>query len=488
MENDINHRADEYDPVTEVASLAATCPVWMKIHLLSFCMKISGNPDYAIQIFEAIDTATLDEVGEYNRLNLYGQLMASVFVNSGLQTSDVNLSLTRLYRGIFGMFCNAFGINRRREIPIEQRTKELVFVFTSQMLNLNHAPTKTLLDRCYILQKYCGKKVFIINTAMFMASKGEAPFYKSVNGQYRREYLSSDHILKWKDEQFDFMQCKDDMPNPDTITELVKLLNEKKPYYILNIGGDDICTDLCGMFVPEITISTVFSDVATSCCKYQIVGGDISDEGRKKLDILNVDEENVIRTLFTFSFKEQTHTYTRAELGIPEDSFVLQVVGGRLDGEVDDEFLGILDGSMDVNERIFVAFMGTFETFDRKARKYKNLAPKAIYLGYCEDALAVTECCDLYVNPRRRGGGSSAAEALYKGLPVVTLAYGDVSSAVGEEFRVTDYKSMEEKIVRYSLDKAYYDEMSEIGKKRAGLLLDSNASFGTAIREIERKL
>jgi hypothetical protein len=385
------------------------------------------------------------------------------------------------------MFCNAFGINRRREIPIVQRDKDLVFVFTGQILNLNHAPTKTLLDRCYILQKHCGKKVFIVNTAMASTPTGMCPYYKLVWGDYIPELLKYSR-LEWKDEQFEFMQCKDNMPNLDTITELVKLLNEKKPYYILNIGGDDICTDICGMFVPEITISTVFSDVATSCCKYQIVGGDISDEGKKKLDILNVDEENVIRTLFTFSFKEQTHTYTRAELGIPEDSFVLQVVGGRLDGEVDDEFLGMLDRVMGVNERLFVVFMGKFETFDMRIQKYENLAPKAIYLGYCEDALAVTECCDIYVNPRRRGGGSSAAEALYKGVPVVTLEYGDVSSAVGEEFWVTDYKAMEDIIVRYSLDKEYYNEMSESGKKRAALLLDSNASFGTAIREIERKL
>lgn len=59
----------------------------------------------------------------------------------------------------------------------------------------------------------------------------------------------------------------------------------------------------------------------------------------------------------------------------------------------------------------------------------------------------MTECMDLYVNPKRSGGGSSVAESLYKGLPVVTLPVGDVSAAAGESFRVADYGEMAETIL-----------------------------------------
>lgn len=100
------------------------------------------------------------------------------------------------------------------------------------------------------------------------------------------------------------------------------------------------------------------------------------------------------------------------------------------------------------------------------------------------DALAVIECCDLYVNPKRSGGGSSASEALYKGIPVVTLPNGDVSIAAGSEFWVKDYPKMQDTIMKYVVDKKFYREMSGVAKKRAEKLLDSEHGFGDVMQEI----
>ena len=56
------------------------------------------------------------------------------------------------------------------------------------------------------------------------------------------------------------------------------------------------------------------------------------------------------------------------------------------------------------------------------------------------------------MNPKRNGGGSSVAEAVYKGLPAVTLPVGDVSAAAGESFRVADYGEMAETILKEQAD------------------------------------
>ena len=63
------------------------------------------------------------------------------------------------------------------------------------------------------------------------------------------------------------------MPNLDTMVQLVQMIRERKPCYLLDIGGSDICADICGMFVPEITVGTVFSAVAMSCGEYQLLDG-----------------------------------------------------------------------------------------------------------------------------------------------------------------------------------------------------------------------
>ncbi len=104
--------------------------------------------------------------------------------------------------------------------------------------------------------------------------------------------------------------------------------------------------------------------------------------------------------------------------------------------------------------------MGRYESWQSIQTGYERLWKHTRYLGKQEDALAVFACGDLYVNPRRAGGGSSVAEALYQGLPALTLPEGDVSAAAGEAFRVRDYEQMEREILRYMDDAGYYGRQS----------------------------
>ena len=266
------------------------------------------------------------------------------------------------------------------------------------------------------------------------------------------------------------------------------MVKERKPEFILDIGGSDICADLCGLFAPQITISTVFSKIAFSCGEYQMVDKILSDEDKDELAILGVNIRKVKKTTFTFSFKEQTHHYTREQLDLWKNKFILLVVGWRLDQEVDEIFLDMLECVLEENQRIAVAFMGKFDLYSEKIKHYVRLQERSKNLGKQMDALAVMECCDLYVNPRRSGGGSSVCEALYKGLPAVTLPTGDVSVAAGELFWVEDYSAMQKKILKYASEKKYYKQMSENAQKRAGELMDSNREFGQTMANIIKEM
>ena len=46
--------------------------------------------------------------------------------------------------------------------------------------------------------------------------------------------------------------------------------------------------------------------------------------------------------------------------------------------------------------------------------------------------------CGLCLNPRRTGGGASAAQALAAGVPILSFPGGDVASVAGPDFLVTD--------------------------------------------------
>ena len=201
-------------------------------------------------------------------------------------------------------------------------------MMTSQVLGQNHAPTKTLLDRCLVLKKYLRKKVVIINTAMQISGKGAGPFYDLCEAGYLPELCSLDHI-EFQGEVFEFHQCTNDMPNLDTMVQLVQMIRERKPCYLLDIGGSDICADICGMLVPEITVGTVFSAVAMSCREYIPAAG--RKAGNKGSACAGAPgsgcrKNSCCQIYICLSKPGNTH-YTRQELGIWEHGFVLMIDG-----------------------------------------------------------------------------------------------------------------------------------------------------------------
>ncbi len=460
---------------------------WMRVHILSFCMKVSKDELYAIMLLDYILQAAYDDIGEYNKLSHFWQIGTAQFLDQSLQTYATNIRMAQLYMQLFHTFKESFGLKEQKYFSWQERNHDLVFVFSAQVLGMEHAPTKTLLDRCYVLKKYLKKEVVIIDTAMQMPMKGQAPFYGLANATYAEE-LSSLGQLEFNGEIFEFHQCENKMPDLEIIAGIIRMVKDRKPEFILDIGGSDLCADLCGLFVPQVTISTVFSKIAISCGEYQIINKVLSEDDIEELAVLGVDPLKVKQARFTFSFKKQTHHFTHKQLGLWEDKFILLVVGWRLDQEVDENFLDMLECVLEENQSIAVAFMGKFDLYNEKIKHYVRLQERSKNLGKQMDALAVTECCDLYVNPRRSGGGSSVSEALYKGLPAVTLPTGDVSVAAGELFWVEDYFAMQEKILKYASEENYYKQMSEKAKKRAEELMDSNGGFGQTMETIIKEM
>jgi len=56
------------------------------------------------------------------------------------------------------------------------------------------------------------------------------------------------------------------------------------------------------------------------------------------------------------------------------------------------------------------------------------------HLAFSSDLPGLFGICDLYLNPPRLGGGSSAAFALASGVPVFSLAFGDVANILPDPF------------------------------------------------------
>jgi glycosyltransferase involved in cell wall biosynthesis len=132
-----------------------------------------------------------------------------------------------------------------------------------------------------------------------------------------------------------------------------------------------------------------------------------------------------------------------------------------------------------------IVFIGSFEHHHELVLTNPALAKHSSYIGFQDDILAVLELCDLYANPRRTGGGTSAAEAMFKGKPVVTYNYGDVAVGTGPEFWVQSSNELIERVERFIREKEYYQAMSEKARARAEILMDTQREFRRLLLEIE---
>ena len=416
---------------------------------------------------------------------LYYQLSAMMFSNIGLNCSKNKVNLWKFFLEIVGRFEGYIdNVGILEELPIERRDRSKILVITEQFLVEEHGPTKTALDRCRAIIEGMGKDVLLINSAELLTRVGEIPFYGCCGGSYIPKRKAEKEQF-WKGVRVPYYQCENNMPDIETVRQLLLDIRAMAPWQAVAIGSGGILGSLVGKIVPSISIGTVPSELAITGMRLQTLGRKLEKQDIEILSHMGLSEENVIESVFTSGLRAQTGHVTREELGIPEDTFLLAVVGGRLDNEVTEEFLEILGQIMPGN--MCIGFFGMFHTYESRTGKFVQLRGKTRNFGFCEDMLSYMEVCDLYINPLRKGSGTSCVEALFKGVPVVTVDYGDVAVNAGELFCVGDYKGMQKEIMRYYSNKAYYQEMSIKARERAEVLLDTDTEFAKVMQEAEKR-
>ena len=483
LENPEQYRIDNseklYDGMTTIIS--GNKDIEEFYYLLSALYKLTRkNTAY----YELIKRVTKDTgLSKETKYFAYWQLACDVFVDSALDTYESTDLLDDLYEVIYQDYYSEVK-DICMPIPMTLRNDELVIFITSQMLTLNHVPTKVLLDRCSIMDRVMHKKILVINTADILTPYGSVNWFGAREGNYN-DVLTKQDYLDYEGRRFAFYQCPKAMPDISVIKEIVNVVREEKPAYIVSMGGANITADILSNIVPTLTIATVFSKRAQTRGAFQVTPHIPNDRDRKWLLRHGMNDLHFIQGLFSFSFKEQMHKYSRNELGIPENKIASVVIGARLDDEVDDEFMEVINALSGLD--IYTVFVGNLTKYVNLKEQYKGTKEHLINLGFQDDVLAVCECCDLYINPRRRGGGSSAAEAMYKGLPVVTINYGDVATAVGNDFCVLDYDEMVKRVKKLVTDKDYYRNMSIKAKERAAVLMDSEQEFVRVIKDMESR-
>lgn len=466
----------------ELEEVSKTCTLSLRIYILTYMINVSQSDRYIHILLDLLlEDNTLNENDLYT---LYYHFVGLSFMSTKEWDEDLVLKMSKLYRKVYRMFRENIKSDLSF-VPVEKRQKRYVVVFVSQFLNCTHGPTKTVLDRCEIIAKKTGLTPFIINTAEIFSDAGSVETFGQKYPNYLAENLDLIEV-SYEEFCFPFVQCDYGMPNNGEIENIIQAVKRINPYYLLEIGGSSITADICSNMYPLINVNTVPSGKCDIEGQFQLIGRDITDADRRWINMLGKNKNHLIKCLFTSSIVEMqsSDNVTRETMGFPINRLIALIVGGRLDQEIKDDFLQMLDSL--AAKGYFIVFMGGFETYSQKVLKYNMLKQNSQNLGYITNVLPIYNLCDVYVNPKRTGGGTSVIEAMVHGKPAVTLPYGDVSLGVAEEFIVSSYEEMENRLTEYINNKHLYSRHSEIAKERAHYMLDGESKFVDALNKIEQ--
>ncbi len=343
-----------------------------------------------------------------------------------------------------------------------------IVIVTSQFLREGHAPTRRVLDYAYTLKHDLEMSVIIINDAGLHCEKAWNHY------NYIQEYNNIDSY-SYKGVDFPFYQVKNEMPDEDEIILLYDRIREYKPKLVLNVGANSIVSDICRLFAKTASIPCAI-DIPISKSEYLLLPRNKRESDSVVLNSI-LPYQRILCTKYNYIYpKKNTKNYNRDMFNVSENAFIVAVVGNRLDEELNDDYLYIINRLLNSSDRILFMVIGEVVDNERIKRIVDNY-DSICFTGQIPNAGDILTLIDIYINPMRSGGGRSAFEALYHGKPVISLKYGDVWGTVGDDFTVNNYDEMFVQAIKLYEDHTYYMSISQKAKTRADELEDMKTTF-----------
>lgn len=476
--------------------------VMVKEHLWSILDEMcEGVPDIQILLLEYLYSS----VDEEEILKKEYEVLTRAVQKRQVDLFYANFFKWQFIRRIFmqyetkGMFIersllHAELVNYMREflgmelepIPKGERDEERILVVCTQLLGVTHGPTRNALDYCCTLQKKLKKQTFLL-VAAEMPVKEEALAYAS-NGiaydffNYAKDY-EGEFIIEYMGEKIRGYQCRIISSEKERTLDIIRQIYEWRPYLIYNIGSENLVADLCGTFTDEVCVPCGNVYPVTEA-KYHIVTRKIEKRDKEILDFLHERNQKVLESIFVYKLEEPKRRYRKGDFGIAESAYVIAIVGTRLDLEVKKPFISTLRTILEMEPNIYFVFFGYFDNFE-EVRELIGHCERVLFAGHQSDLRGALNIAELYLNPPRRGGGTSASEALAERIPVITLGDCDVAYTCGEDFLVNSLEDMPGLILKYKHDEEFCCRQKEKAYQQMQKIVDTEGVLREVLRQIE---
>lgn len=337
-------------------------------------------------------------------------------------------------------FLSDYGLRARKKV-IEIRT---IAILSPQLLSMRHSPTREAYSLALHLQHYFGINVVIVNT------NGMA-YGNQLNLIETLDFHSNQHLSGLQSRTVNYLDFKQSpvniltfAPEPMStrkITNIIDSLGQLKVDAVIAHGENLLVQEAIFGVYPSI-FATTGGVVPYAHSDAYFVPATLYAEPQQKLAEKYGHSDFLLESMLVTPEGEAEAPATRSTFGIAESAFVYLVVGTRLTNELNEEFIWICQQLLESSETAVLAFSGTNElSLNRYFDNALIDSQRVITLGFQNDLPAICKMCDVYLNPKRQGGGTSSQTAILNDLPIVTLNHGHISAVVPESFRQLDWSS-----------------------------------------------
>ena len=235
---------------------------------------------------------------------------------------------------------------------------------------------------------------------------------------------------------------------------------------VMNINPD-IVLDMCAKHsflsaelykhFPVICVSTGHNCNASLFHKYVCRGIELCKE--VNAEYKSVEVSQMVELPVGTVFPTAKYEYKREDYGLPNDAFIVVVVGRRLDKDINIELSRKLVRLLDEVPNMVLLLVGDgVGMFTKEYPKYIE-DHRIVLWGYEDDLPSLYRICDVFFNPDRTGGGWSITWAIGEGLPVLSTDYpNDCSPLLGDMVVKDGYDGIMREIKKMVSDKKCYEE------------------------------
>lgn len=448
-----------------------------RVIVYSLLFSITKNKKY---ILHMINKNILKKLSIKEIYTIYWSIKRLKFVRVIKFSLNEEILFRRFYNYCLSILIK--NVKMPKYINSSLRNKNRIVIITNQLLNIGHAPTRNIIDYSINL-KELGKEVLIINSADCIKNNC-MPFYNAFVANYIEQY-SNVNFLRVDDKNiFKFYQSKDDMPNYLDIQNIINLIYEFNPLFVFSLG-DCFVGDICSEFTD--VVSMIFGG-GMPACRYSnlAITRKALPEDSIIMKKIGVCKDKTFQIHYTFMKKDKISDVSRRKLNIPEDVFVLCIVGNRLNEELTEDYILKLKYILEKIDKVTIVFIGEYSNYKLITNQYSIFLNKSISLGYRQDIQSIYSICNLYLNPPRFGGATSAAEALIEGLPVITQPSGDVFNQLWLDDSFNSKETIVAFIEKCIKDTNFYKKQRIISKKLGESLFDTNSMMKSLLSNIDK--